>query len=118
MANNSTQRKKNPNWGGARPNSGPKKQTLSGAQVAEMLKKARDYAKKYEKTIDEVILDIIYTTKSDKDKLAAIKLFKDFSMAKISEEGPTNQDLGPQIFLPEKRAEIVALPGGKDASQE
>src|SRR2546421_189232 len=42
-------------WGGARPNSGPKPQTLSAHQVELMLKAAEKRAAETGKTIDEVL---------------------------------------------------------------
>lgn len=101
-------------WGGRREGSGAKKQTLSAAQVAEMLSKAKEYAKKYGKTVDEVLLDYIYG-EDKKESLQAIKLFKDKTMATITEGGDTDQNLGPGIYLPGEKpdpAKVVPLKTG------
>lgn len=91
-------------WGGARPNSGPKKQTLSAAQVQVMLNKAKERAEKEGKEIDDILLDFIYDGEgSTKDRVACIKLWKEFSMARISEGGEADRELGPGIYLPEER---------------
>lgn len=109
--------KKIENRGGARENSGPKKQTLSVRQVQEMLEKAKEYAEKYKKTIDEVLLDFVYNPESkDADRLAAIKLFKTYTIAKLQEGGETDQQLGPAFFLPDQRpdpASFQVINGGK-----
>lgn len=89
------------NWGGARPNSGPKKQTLSAHQVQLMLDKAKEYAEKFGKTIDEILLDFIYEDDMPKkDRAACIKLWKEYTIAKISEGGEADKNLGPGIYLP------------------
>ena len=103
-------------WGGARPNSGPKPQTLSAHQVDLMLKAAEKRALEVGKTIDEMLLDVIYAPDtSTKDFLAAVKLFKDKTMAPITEGGETDRDLGPAFFLPEKHPRLMAVEGGKSA---
>jgi hypothetical protein len=109
--------KKVENRGGAREGAGRKPETLSAKQVSLMLEHAKDYAKKFGKTVDEVLLDFIYKEESkDADRLAAIKLFKTYTIAKLQEGGETDQQLGPAFFLPEQRpdpAKLHVLPGGK-----
>lgn len=82
-----------------------------------MLDHAKDYAKKHGKTVDEVLLDFIYDSEvKDADKLAAIKLFKTYTIAKLQEGGETDVALGPGIFLPEQRpdpASFQIISGGK-----
>ena len=82
-----------------------------------MLDTAKLYAEKHGKTVDEVLLDFIYAGDSkDSDRLAAIKLFKTYTIAKLQEGGETDQALGPAFFLPEQRpdpAKIHVLNGGK-----
>ena len=99
-------------WGGARPNSGPKKQTLSAAQVQQMLDKAKKKATETGKDVDDILLGFIYDGElGAKDRLAAIKLWKEFSMARISEGGAADEALGPGIYLPgEKPDPSVVVP--------
>ncbi len=98
-------------WGGARPNSGPKKQTLSAAQVQAMLDKAESKAKESGKDVDDILLEFIYDCDlSAKDRLASIKLWKEFSMAKISEGGDADKELGPGIYLPGEKPEGEVVP--------
>jgi hypothetical protein len=110
------------NRGGYRPGAGRKpgpQRTLSAQLVAEMLRKARKYARRHKKTIDEVLLDIIYAEKSrDVDKLASIKLFKEHTSPKLTEGGSADTALaakGPAVFLPQHRPTLTAVEGGKAA---
>jgi hypothetical protein len=109
--------KKIENRGGAREGAGRKPETLSVRQVQAMLDRAADHAKKNGKTIDDVLLEIAYSTEEKTaDRLAAVKIFKTHTMAKLNEGGETDVALGPAFFLPEQRpdpAKIHVLPGGK-----
>lgn len=109
--------KKVENRGGAREGAGRKPETLSVRQVRAMLERAEDHAKKHGKTLDDVLLEIAHSSKEKTaNKLAAIKIFKTYTMAKLNEGGDTDQQLGPAFFLPDQRpdpAKIHVLPGGK-----
>ena len=88
-------------WGGPRPGSGPKKKTLSLHQVQLMLEKAKEYAEKKKKTIDDILLEFIYDEKSPlRDRAACIKLWKEYTIAKMQEGGETDKEAGPGIYLP------------------
>jgi hypothetical protein len=88
-------------WGGVRPGSGPKTKTLSASQVELMLDKAKKKAEETGKDVDDILLDFIYDADgSKKDRIACIKLWKDFSMVRISEGGDADKNLGPGIYLP------------------
>ena len=84
-----------------------------------MLSKAKKYAKKYGKDLDDVLLEIALDPNGKaKDKLAAIKVFKDFTMAKISEGGEADKSLGPAVFLPTQHPRgptLAAVDGEKVA---
>ena len=117
MANKSNQRGKNPNWGGKREGSGRKPQTLSASMLQKHLKKAEKYAKEHGKDLDDVLLEGIYQAheKSDaRTAFAGIKIWNDMTNIPVTEDSDTDKGLGPQIFLPEKRAEVTVFPGGKD----
>jgi hypothetical protein len=90
-------------WGGKRDyQPGRPKETLSQNQVKLMLETAEKYAKETGKTIDDILLMILYAKDTvTRDRLAAIKLFKDKTMANISEGGISDVALGPTLFLPE-----------------
>lgn len=111
-------------WGGKRDGSGRKNRwSVTETQVKEMLRDARKRAKLEGKKIDDILLDIIYARSGGapahvetKDRLAAIKIFKEYSMGKHSEQNVTFQKIeGPKIFLPEMRpdpAKVKMLPEG------
>ena len=102
--------------GGARPNSGPKTTSLSSYQVARMLRKARKYAKRHGKDLDDLLLEFAYEADGRvADRLGAIKLFKDLTMPKISEGGEADRQLGPAVFLPSQRPTLTSVEGGKAA---
>jgi hypothetical protein len=100
-------------WGGRREGAGAKKQTLSAFQVQQMLDKAKEYAEKYGKSVDDILLTFIYDEKASlKDRAACIKLWKEYTIAKLSEGGEADKNLGPGIYLPEERpdpAKVVPI---------
>lgn len=123
MAKAKTKRK---GWGGARENSGPKRETLSVRQVKEMDNKAQAYAKQYGKTIDEILLEFIYGITqipvegeetlglierrvATKERIACIKLWKEYTSPKITEGGEADIT-GLQIYLPEHVDEGKVIP--------
>jgi hypothetical protein len=111
---------KRENRGGARPGAGRKKSTLSQNQLNELLKKSRKYARQYGKTVEEVLLDLVYGESGDPDfgdkgRLAAIKLYMDKVYIDIKENGPADKALGgPAIYLPKKRPDPANEPIIKD----
>lgn len=101
------------NRGGARPGAGRKpgpNRTLSAKLVNEMLRKAKKYARKHGKTLDEVLLDLVYAeTTRDADKIACVRLFKEYTTPKIEEGGEVDRQLGPAVFLPEHRPPLKVV---------
>lgn len=117
---------------GRKPGYSPAKLPLSVAQVEEMLEKAKAYAVKYGKTIDEILLEFIYgvteiplVDSGDKDiisvltkkvgtrdRIACIKLWKEYT-SKLAEGGEGDQALGIAVFLPGKNPRLELV---KDAS--
>lgn len=75
-----------------------------------MLTTARRYAKKYGKTVDDILLGLIYAREDDipmkmtaRERIGAIKVFKEFAQAKTSEQNITVQhQTEPAISLPEQ----------------
>lgn len=91
-------------WGGKRDGAGRHKQTLSMAQIEHMFKRAKFYEEKNGKSIDDVLLDFIYSEKTpDKDKIACIKLWKEYTIAKMQEGGSADSELGPNVYLPSEK---------------
>ena len=109
---------KKDNRGGARPNSGPKAQTLSATQLKEMREAAAAKAKKEGKTLFDVCLDWVY----DKDlkidrRQAAWKMYCDKMLIQASEGGEADKTLGPSIYLPEQKPTLAAVTDIKKAKQ-
>ena len=105
-------------WGGKRPGSGRKPAyMLTDNQIKAMLRSARKKAKAEGKTLDDVLLNIAYDTKDTGKQLAAIKLFKEFTMSKHTEKDINITDTrGPKVGLPEMKpdpAKLIAIEGGK-----
>ena len=122
-------------WGGVRPGSGRKPAyMLTDNQIKAMLRTARKKAKVEGKTLDDILLEIIYNTRAfeielksgkkkielavpTKERLAAIKLFKEFTMSKHSEKDINIIDArGPKVGLPEMKpdpAKLTSIEGGK-----
>lgn len=98
---NMAQTIKKDNRGGKREGAGRKRETLSQSQVREMLAKAKEYAKKYGKTIDDILLEVIYSD-NQKDALAAVKLWKEYTIAKLQEGGEIDTQIGPEVYLPDQ----------------
>ena len=91
-------------WGGTRPGAGRPKSTLTDRAVRKMLRAQNKAEKIHEKTIDEVLLEIIYNKKNPPTaRLTGIKLWKEHTQARPSEgKNKVNDSIkGPEIYLPE-----------------
>lgn len=78
--------------------------TISALQLREMLQTAKRFADKHGQTIDEILLSFAYDEKLPvRDRLAAVKLWKDKTMIPVSEGSETDQ-AGPTLYLPELKA--------------
>lgn len=98
------------NRGGARPNSGPKPFSLSTSQVNALLRTVKKFSKEHDKSIDDILVEMVYTEKTtDNNRLAAIKLIKDLSAPRISEGGEADRTLGPSIYLPDQKPTLAAV---------
>lgn len=102
---------KTENRGGKRAGAGRKPkdanksaaQVLTEKQISDMLAAAKKVEKETSVSIDEVLVRLIYSAKSKtSEKLAAIKLFKEYTMIKTTESNVNvSKHVGPQIGLPE-----------------
>jgi hypothetical protein len=111
-------------WGGKRPKSGRKPAyMLTDNQVMAMHRKARKWAKETGYDIDQFLLAVISGDKKKlgvdnvalRDRIACAKLFKEFTMTKVSEQNINiTKDIGPAIGLPPVRREDPALRVVKD----
>lgn len=110
---------KQENRGGFRPGAGRKpgpKTSLSAYQVANLLRKAKRAAKKHGKDVDDVLIGFIYDeTGRMADRLAAIKVFKEYTAPKITEGGTADKENAPAVFLPEQRPVLSVVKSTKTA---
>lgn len=96
--------------GGYREGAGRKRETLSVRQVSDMLAKAKAWAEKEGETIDDILLNFIYDEElTAKDRLASIKLWKEYTIAKLQEGGEIDEVAGPAVFLPAQHPRLVAV---------
>lgn len=116
---------KRENRGGARKGAGRKKTSLGKNQLQELLKKSRKYAREHGKSVEELLLDLVYGFSTDekfgdKDRLAAIKLYMDRVYIDIKEGGPTDEALGaePAVYLPEMRPDPASAVPANDQGDE
>jgi len=93
--------------GGARPNSGPKRETLSVRQVKEMRVKMKERAKVTGKDENDILIDFIQALDAEgepvkialRDRIACIKLWKDYTSPKITEGGEADKET-LHVYLP------------------
>ena len=109
--------------GGTRPGAGrpakPKNYLMTNYQIKKMILTARGIAKKRRKTLDAVLIEMAYDAESDRDKLAAIKVYKDLVMGKRSTV--TSKSVAPvqersKMGLPPRKpdpAKLNIFKGGK-----
>lgn len=98
--------KKKDNRGGARAGAGRKRKKklgLTDPQIDRMLLAAEKVEKETGVSIDEILVRIIYSSQSMiREKLAAIKIFKEYTIMRKSElDINVTQQVGPTIGLPE-----------------
>ena len=109
--------RKKDNRGGKREGAGRKPEALSVRQAKVFQDAAEKLAKKYGKTMQEVIGEQVYDPEaSRKDVQTATNLFWKFSVIGASEGGEADKVVGPAVFLPEKhpRLELVDVSTGTD----
>ena len=105
---------KKENRGGKRPGAGrpPGREPLSVRQIKEMQRKMKERAKLTGRDENDILIDFIQGEDADgnpvkcatRDRIACIKLWKDYTSPKISEGGQADKQLGPTIYLPEHDA--------------
>lgn len=98
-------------WGGKRQGAGGKPRSLTESQIEKLLFTAEKWEERTGQTIDDVLMSFIYGQDWDGEEIEltgatrmnAIKTFKEHSQGKLKEGGESDQNLGPGIFIPEKR---------------
>jgi len=120
----------NRNHGGKRAGSGrplgysPGREPLSVRQVEEMRDKMRVRAEITGKDENDILIDWIQAQDADgtpvdigiRDRIACMKVWKEYTSPKITEGGEADKSIGPAVFLPEKhpRLEVVDASTGTD----
>jgi hypothetical protein len=76
-----------------------------------MLRTAKRWAKERKETLDDILMKIAYFETDSRVRVAAIKVFKEFTMSKQSEQNVKVTDERPRILLPERRPDpALAIP--------
>jgi hypothetical protein len=107
--------KKKDGRGGKRPGAGRKpglqvREALSVRQIQDFQIAAEAKCRETGRSLQDIVLEIAYDAETPRrDKLAAAKLYWDKSMISASEGGDADKTLGPAIYLPEQRDNVVAL---------
>ncbi len=110
---------KKENRGGARPNSGPKPQTVSAEQLKDMREAAAKKAKKEGRSLFDVCLGWIYDKEIKIDRQqAAWKMYTDKMLIQASEGGEADKTLGPSIYLPKQKPTLAAVTDIKKAKKD
>ena len=110
---------KKDNRGGKREGAGrkPGRETLSVRQVREMRAKMKERAKLTGKDENDILIDFIQGLDADggevdisnRDRIACIKLWKEYTSPKLTEGGEADLDQGPAFYLPEQKDNVVAI---------
>jgi hypothetical protein len=108
-------------WGGRRPNQTgrPRKYTDSENLRRALLRKAKQWEKKFGQGVDDILLTMIHGRNlegipvdvQDKTRATAIKIFKEYTQPRESIQSVTVKDERPRILLPEMRQDpSMAIP--------
>ena len=90
--------------------SGPKSATLSAASIRKMILTAEEWAEKEGRHIDDVLIGFIYDEKLPaRDRIACIKIVKDYTMAKLESGDGNDRFLAPAVYLPEERPDPASI---------
>ena len=77
-------------WGGARTGAGRPRKTVAQQRIDQLLRTAKKYAKKHDKSVDDILLDVIYAVGAGADanlaqQIKAIQTFYAQTMPSQSE---------------------------------
>jgi len=101
-------------WGGARPNSGPQKQTLTARRVEKILSALGKVAKRNGGTdLEELYAQVAYGEGQFAEwppatRERAMANLLNMTMAPLKEGGETDR-AGPAVFLPERRPDVTPI---------
>ena len=117
---------KKDNRGGKREGAGRPQEPLSVRQVRDMRDKMADRAKVTGKDENDILIDFLQGRDAKnqpidigiRDRIACLKLWKEYTSPKITEGGEADKVVGPAIFLPEEHPRLEVIDGGKDDDDE
>lgn len=112
---------KKDNRGGKREGAGRPSETLSVRQVKDMRAKMKARAKITGKDENDILIDWIQACEADgtvvdigiRDRIACMKLWKEYTSPKITEGGEADRVVGPAVFLPEQHPRLELIDGGR-----
>ena len=115
-----------PSHGGKRKGAGRPTETLSVRQVNEMRAKMKERAKITGKDENDILIDWIQASEADgatvdigiRDRIACMRIWKEYTSPKITEGGEADKIVGPSIFLPEEHPRLEVIDGGKADDDE
>lgn len=127
MAENNQNIQKKDNRGGKREGAGRKpgysqaREALSVRQVKDMRAKMKARAKITGKDENDILIDWIQACEEDgtpvevgtRDRIACMKLWKEYTSPKITEGGEADKAVGPAVFLLEQHPRLDVISGGK-----
>ena len=104
-------------WGGKRAGSGRKSRFgITETEVNKMLKDAKKWAKQEGCSLNDVVLEIAYRSPDNRERLAAVKIYKEYTMTKKTEtESHNYQHNEPVVILPASDPDpaLQVVQGGK-----
>ncbi len=97
------------------------REPLSVRQVKEMRAKMEARAKKTGKDENDILIDWIQACEEDgtaidvgiRDRIACVKLWKEYTSPKITEGGEADQSVGPAVFLPKQHPRLKLVDDDK-----
>ena len=106
---------------GRKPGYSPGREPLSVRQVNEMREKMKARAKSTGKDENDILIDWIQAQDAAgdpveigiRDRIACMKLWKEYTSPKITEGGEADRVVGPAVFLPKQHPRLELVDGGK-----
>ena len=106
---------------GRKPGYSPGRETLSVRQVKDMRAKMAERVKITGKNEDDLLIDWIQAVDAEgtavdiglKDRIACVKLWKEYTAPRITEGGEADRVVGPAVFLPKQHPRLEVIDGGK-----
>jgi hypothetical protein len=99
-------------WGGKREGSGAPTKSITAKQAEKLITAAEKFTNEQGVSPYDLLMQYAYGIEKGQEfpassKLKALEKYFDLTMARLSEGGETDKNLGPQTFLPEERPDNV-----------